>query len=179
MQFLRWIPGDLVGFHRVINGGRDSMQFPQSIPWGPGLVGAAGRDSMHNLGSQGQHDAQPWIHGDLVGVSSSDQHRPGQQQQSPSGRYSMQFLRWIPWDLVGFPSSDQRRPGQQQQSPAGRYSMQFPRWIPWDLVGAARRYSMHNHGSQGTWLEFHRAINADRASMMQSPAGRDSMQFPQ
>jgi hypothetical protein len=33
-------------------------------------------------------------------------------------------------------------------------------------------------GSQGTWLEFHRVINADRASMMQSPAGRDSMQFP-
>jgi hypothetical protein len=43
--------------------GRDSMQFPQSIPWGPVLVGAAGRDSMHNLGSMGQHDAQPWIHG--------------------------------------------------------------------------------------------------------------------
>jgi alkylated DNA nucleotide flippase Atl1 len=46
------------------------------------------------------------------------------------------------------------------QSPSGRDSMQFPRWI------------------QGTWLEFHRVINADRASMMQSPAGRDSMQFP-
>ena len=37
---------------------------------------------------------------------------------------------------------------------------------------------MHNHGSQGTWLEFHRVINTDRASLMQSPAGRDSMQFP-
>jgi hypothetical protein len=36
---------------------------------------------------------------------------------------------------------------------------------------------MHNHGSQGTWLEFHRVINADRASMMQSPAGRDWLEL--
>jgi hypothetical protein len=50
--------------------------------------------------------------------------------------------------------------------------LEFPRWIH------GGRDSMHNHGSQGTWLEFHRVINADRASMMQSPAGRDSMQFP-
>ena len=49
--------------------GRDSMQFPQSIPWGPGLVGAAGRDSMQ---------FPRWIPGDLVGVPSSDQRRPGQ-----------------------------------------------------------------------------------------------------
>ena len=39
------------------------------------------------------------------------------------------------------------------------------------------RDSMHNHGSQGTWLEFHRVINADRASMMQSPAGRDWLEL--
>ena len=62
--------------HRVINGGRYSMQFLRSIPWGPGLVGAAGRDSS----------AQPWIPGDLVGVPSSDQRGPGQHDAQP----------WIP-----------------------------------------------------------------------------------
>jgi hypothetical protein len=103
------------------------MQFPQSIPWGPGLVGAAGRDSMHNHGSM--------------------------------GRDLMQFPRWIHRPRrVGVPSSDLWGPG---------------------LVGAAGRDSMHNHGSmgagtrcssldgsQGTWLEFHRVINADRAGSM-------------
>ena len=65
---------------------------------------------MHNLGSQGQHDAKPWIPGDLVGVPSRDSRGPGQQQQSPAGRYSMQFPRWILGDLVGVSSSDPRGP---------------------------------------------------------------------
>ena len=65
--------------------GPDSMQFPRWIPWGPGLVGAAGRDSMHNHGSQGRHDAQPWTPRDLVGIPSSDQRRPGQHDAIPCG----------------------------------------------------------------------------------------------
>jgi hypothetical protein len=81
--------------------------------------------SMHNHGSMGQHDAQPWIPGPEVCTTMD------------------------PWASM-----------MHNLGSMGRDSMQFPRWI------------------QGTWLEFHRVINADRASMMQSPAGRDSMQFP-
>jgi hypothetical protein len=97
-----------------------------AIPCGPVLDAVPLMDTwasmMHNTGSHGQQYAQPWIHGDLVGIPSSDQRRPGQQLRSPAGRLAVRSHG----DLVGVRSSDQRRPGQQLRSPAGRYSMQFP-----------------------------------------------------
>ena len=153
--------GTWLEFHRVIHGGRDSSAQPW-IPWD--LVGVpssdqhrpdqqqqspAGRDSMHNLGSIGQHDAQPWIPGDLVGVPSRDPRGPGLVRAA--GRYSMHnhgsmgqhnAQPWIPGDLVGVPSSDQRRPGQHDAQP----------WIPGPEVCTTldpRAGSMHNHGFMG------------------------------
>ena len=75
-----WIPGPEVCttmdpwasmMHNHGSMGRDSMQFPQSIPWGPGMVGAAGRDSS----------AQPWIHG---GQHDADVGKPGRLKESLS-----------------------------------------------------------------------------------------------
>ena len=70
---------------------------------------------MHNPGS----------HGDLVGVRSSDQRRPGQQLRSPAGR-------------VGVPSGDQLRAGLQLRAGTrcsslnGSQGQQYAQpWIPW------------------------------------------------
>ena len=150
MQFPRWIPGDLVGV-------------PSSDQRRPGRKYAdVGKHWVNvcrrrqTLGERrqtpGQHDAQPWIPGDLVGVPSMDPWGPGLDAQpwipgdlvgvpsmDPWGP-GLDAQPWIPRDLVGVPSSDQRRPGQHDAIPCGP-----------GLVGAAGRDSSAQpwiHGGQ-------------------------------
>jgi hypothetical protein len=47
------------------------LRFPAGRLEFPRVINADRASSMHNPGSMGQHDAQPWIHGDLVGIPSS------------------------------------------------------------------------------------------------------------
>ena len=179
MQFPRWIQGTWLEFHRVINADRASM-----------MQSPAGRDSMQ---------FPRWIPRDLVGVPSSDQRRPGrkyadvgkhwlnvcrrrqtlgERRQTP-GRDSMHnhgsmgrkyAQPWIPGDLVGVPSSD------PWAGTRCSFLNRFHGGRDWLELRAGTRCSSLD-GSQGTWLEFHRVINADRASMMQSPAGRDWLEL--
>ena len=129
---------------------------------------------MHNLGSQGQHDAQPWIPWDLVGVPSRDPRGPvldavpSMDSIGAGTGWScgpgLDAQPWIRWDLVGVPSSDQHRPGQQQQ----QSPREGTRCSSLDsCVGM-----MHNPRSHGTWLDSHRVINTDRASNSSNPHGR-------
>ena len=75
---------------------------------GPAAAAAipTGGDSMQFL---------RWIPWDLVGVPSSNQRRPGQQDAIPFGP-GLDAQSWIPGDLVGFPSSDPRGPVLDSQS---------------------------------------------------------------
>jgi hypothetical protein len=112
------------------------------------VINADRASSMHNPGSMGQDEAQPWIHGDLVGIPSSYRLRDGLQLRFPAGR--LEFDRvinadrassmhnpgsmgqhdaqpWIHGDLVGIPSSYRLRDGLQLRFPAGR--LEFDRVI--------------------------------------------------
>ena len=93
---------------------------------------------MHNLGSMGQHDAQPWIHGPEV-CTTLDPWASMMHNHGSIGRAGLEFHRVIH---------------------GGR---------DWLELRAGTRCSSLD-GCQGTWLEFHRVINADRASMMQTSA---------
>ena len=111
---------------------RRRVGVPSSDPWGPGLVGAAGRDSMQ---------FPRWIPGDLVGVPSSDQRRPGQHDAIPCGP-----------GLDAVPSMDPKGPGWSSidGSHGGQHDAQP--WIPGPEVCTTLdpwASMMHNHGSQG------------------------------
>jgi hypothetical protein len=122
-------------------------------------------------------------HGDLVGVRSSDQRRPGQRCAHtklflPSMCTHQAFLAidvHTPSfschrcahnrassssphgrDPVGCSSSDQRRPGQQQQSPREWTRLDVPRVI---IAEPGQQQSPR----EGTWLEFPR-WSANRSS---------------
>jgi hypothetical protein len=127
--------GDLVGVPSSAD--RASSSNPHGR--GPSWSSLDGRQIDHRR--PGQHGAQPWIPRDLVGVRSSDQRRPGQQQQSPREGTWLEFPRWIPRDLVGVRSSDHRRAGPAAIPTGG------------DLVGV--RSSDHRrpgqHGAQ-PWI---------------------------
>jgi hypothetical protein len=58
------------------------LRFPAGRLEFPRVINADRASSMHNPGSMGQDDAQPWIHGDLVGIPSSYRLRDGLQLRS-------------------------------------------------------------------------------------------------
>jgi hypothetical protein len=118
----------------------------RSSPTGPAVCTTMDpRASMvHNHGS----------HGDLVGVPSSADRA---SSSNPHGRGPS-------WSSLDGRQIDHRRPGQHGAQP----------WIhgpAWCTTMDPRASMVHNHGSQGTWLEFDRVISADRASSS-SPHGR-------
>jgi hypothetical protein len=137
--------------------GRYSMQFPGSM-----------RQQMHNPGSHGQQLR-----------TSANRSTPGRFAAAiPAGRYSMQFPRWMnPWAS----SCNPLRAGTRCSSLDPCAGMMHNPGSHGDLVGVrsseALRAGLQLRSPAGL-LEFDRVINADRASMMQSPAGRYSMQFP-
>jgi hypothetical protein len=79
---------------RLISADRaSSMRSPASLLEFPRVINADRASSMHNPGSMGQDEAQPWIHGDLVGIPSSYRLRDGLQLRFPAGR--LEFDRVI------------------------------------------------------------------------------------
>jgi hypothetical protein len=148
-------------FDRVINAGPVLNAVPSINPWA---------SMMHNTGSHGQQYAQPWIHGDLVGIPSSDQRRPGQQLRTSANRSTpSRVAAAIPCGpgLDAVFSMDPRASMMHNLGLTRRLDAQH--WIPG--LAAANVGKSINSGTVGVPSSDQRRPG----QQLRSPAGRVSM----